>query len=129
MSIWNDEYKFNREVNEAAGATISNWIRDSRSAWMVVIITITAEIMAVVIASVAGDKIDEFLADGNSEFFLLGIPFVIGTMFTAAAYRLLQIKLLSIRDPLFRSEWTLWFVAIIGGVANATALYVLYSVS
>jgi hypothetical protein len=129
MSMWSSDYEFRRNVNKATWSTLSEWIRDSRSAWTVVLITITAEIMIAVVASVAGDKLDEFLDDENKLLFILAVPFVIGTMLTAAVYRLFQIKLPSVSSGWLGSEWMLWVIAIGGGLANLAALFLLYSLS
>jgi len=129
MSNWDSDYEFRRKVNEAAGATISEWIRDSRSAWMVIIITMTAEIMIAVVAGFGADKLNEFLDDENSALFALAVPFVIGTMLTAAVFRLFQLKLFSFRNGMLGSEWTLWIIAAGGGLANMAVLFLLYSLS
>lgn len=129
MSMSGSDYEFRRSVNKATWSTLSEWIRDSRSAWTVVLITITAEIMIAVVASVAGVKLDEFLDDENKLLFVLAVPFVIGTMLTAAVYRLFQIKLPSVSSGWLGSEWMLWVIAVGGGLANLAALFLLYSLS
>jgi drug/metabolite transporter (DMT)-like permease len=127
MSSNQSQDRLEREMNLAAANALSDAIRDPRSAWLAIILTTTAEIVAVAAARIGGDKIEEFFDQENSMYILFGVPFVIGLIFAFAVFRLIQLKFRSPRHGPLQSEWNLWLFAIAGGLANTIALFLLYA--
>ena len=122
------DYEFSRQVRSATRNTIAETIRDPKSAWLTILLAATAESVAVVVAVVAGEKINDFLdEDDNSIYFMLGAPFAIGFLFAFAVGRLLQLKFRSPETAWLRSSFLLWTSAFAGGLVNVIALYLLYA--
>jgi hypothetical protein len=127
---WDSDTNFDRKVSAAAGDTIADAIRDPWSAWLTILLTLTAETVAVAACLIAAEKIVKFLdEDENSIYFVAGAPFAIGFLFAFAVGRLLQLKFRSPETAWLRSGFLLWTSALAGGLVNLIALYLVYSYS
>jgi hypothetical protein len=139
-----DEDDLDTEMAAAAISDFTDSIFDPISAWKVLIISGTAELFAIVVIRFAAARIADFVAFDAYTILVLAVPFVIGFVIAFAAYRLFQFKFRPQRaNPTVpsgvmsgfagydsrQSQWTLWFVAAFGGVANSFALFLLYSLS
>ena len=110
------------EVATSAFFNITDSIIDTHTAIKVLAITVTAELGAFAMFYVSKDKVNDFLAESESNVWVYGsaIIFLIGFLTAFAIYRLVANKWRHYGSHVF-----IWLVSIAAGVLNVLLFFAL----